>query len=104
MRAPGTSSSRFGSGSKPRGRTSSRVAPLLALGLASLVAFAGCAAESAPPDDPAACALTTCGTACTNVQTDPANCGACGVSCGAGLVCNLGACSSSCAAGLAACG
>lgn len=45
-----------------------------------------------------------CGAACSNPQSDPYNCGACGNACGAGLVCSLGACSDSCAAGLTACG
>lgn len=45
-----------------------------------------------------------CGASCSNPQSDPYNCGACGTACGIGLVCSLGACSDSCAAGLTVCG
>lgn len=33
-----------------------------------------------------------CGNRCVNLQTDPANCGACGNACGAGQTCTAGAC------------
>jgi hypothetical protein len=33
-----------------------------------------------------------CGSACSNLQGDPANCGACGNVCAHGQVCDLGAC------------
>lgn len=39
----------------------------------------------------AVCTLTQCGDRCVDVQSDPANCGDCGVSCGTNA-CNSGAC------------
>lgn len=41
-----------------------------------------------------ACApgATRCGTACRNLQSDPANCGACGARCATGRTCVQGAC------------
>jgi hypothetical protein len=44
--------------------------------------------------------LTTCGGSCVNLQTDTANCGACGTVCGATRTCVAGACTGypSCAA------
>src|ERR1700677_1067978 len=41
-------------------------------------------------------AQTACGSDCTNLQVDPANCGACGNVCGAGVACVDGLCSTSC--------
>ncbi len=49
-----------------------------------------------------------CGTGsaavCTNVSTDPANCGSCGNACAAGQVCSGGTCQQTCAAGFTLCG
>jgi len=47
--------------------------------------------------------LTACNSTCTNVQSDPSNCGACGTVCAAGQVCNAGQCMGSFPNG-AACG
>lgn len=43
-----------------------------------------------------------CGSVCIDVTADPANCGACGRTCGASQACVAGACT--CAGGLTACG
>jgi hypothetical protein len=48
--------------------------------------------------------LQACGAACVNVQSDSANCGACGAACTAPAVCANGSCSGSCAAGSQKCG
>jgi hypothetical protein len=47
--------------------------------------------------------LTACSSTCTNLQSDPSNCGACGTVCLAGQVCNAGQCMGSFPNG-AACG
>ena len=69
--------------------------------------FAAC---SEPPSTPplvntgGTCGVsgqTACGTSCVNLQSDPANCGACGQSCGPGGVCSAGVCS--CQAGMTLC-
>ncbi len=47
--------------------------------------------------------MTMCGSACTNTQVDPANCGSCGHACAAGQTCSGGACTTpSCPPGMAA--
>lgn len=47
---------------------------------------------------------TVCGGACSNLQTDRDNCGACGNACGDGLVCSFGQCVEGCDNGLVRCG
>lgn len=47
---------------------------------------------------------TVCGGACSNLQSDRDNCGACGTACGDGLVCSFGACVEGCEGGLVSCG
>ena len=44
-----------------------------------------------------------CGANCTDVQTDRANCGACGVSCSSSQVCQMGQCTMRCYAGETRC-
>jgi hypothetical protein len=56
------------------------------------VADAGC-----PPG------TTPCGLLCVALANDPSNCGACGVVCGAGKVCNAGQCATSCGPSLTDC-
>jgi hypothetical protein len=68
--------------------------------LAFFLLVAGCAKET--PDCKGASRV--CGGACTNVQTDNANCGACGSACPAGNVCSGGTCGLTCQAGLVNCG
>jgi hypothetical protein len=107
MRALGTQASRLTEPGTADGRAIGRRFAVRAVAVtATLLAFAGCAAEP-PPDDPGTQCdgrRASCGETCVDVQADPLNCGACGVACGAGLVCSLGACSSACDAGLSACG
>ncbi len=50
------------------------------------------------------CPFTVCGTACTDTQLDPANCGACGKACEAGQVCTEGACATTCPTAQTLCG
>ncbi|MBI4701132.1 MAG: SBBP repeat-containing protein, partial [Deltaproteobacteria bacterium] len=45
-----------------------------------------------------------CGSKCVDLQTDPANCGGCGLVCGCSLPCSLGKCSLSCQGGTTKCG
>lgn len=52
-----------------------------------LAALAACGEDLTCRDDQIAC-----GDACTNVATDPANCGACGRACGPGQSCLAGSC------------
>lgn len=51
---------------------------------------------------PCAPGLASCNGVCTDTMTDFANCGACGMACGAGQTCTGGTCT--CAAGLTNCG
>ena len=63
--------------------------------LATSVAVAACGgATGGSSADGGACSegQMLCGTACTRVLVDPANCGACGVTCGDGKVCIGGTC------------
>ncbi len=57
-------------------------------------------------DVPVACPAqqTRCDGTCTNLQTDPSNCGACGASCGAPMVCVAGTCRIACPAPQTVCG
>mgnify|MGYP003349558263 CR=1 FL=1 len=47
--------------------------------------------------------LSNCSGTCRDLQTDLANCGACGTTCPSGQVCSRGACVTSCATGLTDC-
>lgn len=59
--------------------------------------------------DPTACAGTgmagtCCGTACTDLESDPAHCGRCDIACEPGTTCDRGTCSATSACGAAGCG
>jgi hypothetical protein len=74
----------------------------------SVLALIACGLLAACGDNNLAPACTspsmTCGSACVDVETDNANCGACGNQCGAGSVCNgAGVCALSCQTGLEVC-
>ena len=47
--------------------------------------------------------MNACGGSCVDTQTDPLNCGGCGIACDGGKFCNTGACSATCGA-LTTCG
>lgn len=83
-------------------------------------ADAGPPVEAAPPVDmgtpearviiietgtPCTSPFSACGPACTNLQTDPQNCGTCGTMCdqATAMVCSQGQCLLDCAPGLSSC-
>jgi hypothetical protein len=57
-------------------------------------------ASSATCDHP----RIVCGSTCTSTESDPFNCGRCGVECPPGVFCNMGMCEASCGGGLEPCG
>lgn len=71
---------------------------------ASGVAGGSAVGGSSSPGGTCAAPSTPCAGQCTDVSSDPANCGACGTVCSASQVCSQGVCGSSCAAGLTKCG
>ena len=52
---------------------------------------------------PCSASTTRCGASCVDLRSDPRNCGTCGVTCTAGLVCSAGTCAPSCPTGQMAC-
>ncbi|MEM1414757.1 MAG: MXAN_6577-like cysteine-rich protein, partial [Myxococcota bacterium] len=62
-----------------------------------LLALSGCGDEGCPTG------FESCDGLCTNTNANRLNCGACGVSCGAGEICNAGVCETSCPDGQEAC-
>ncbi len=63
--------------------------------------------DTAPVDTgPPPCPIyqTRCDGVCIPTSVDPANCGACGMRCATGEVCNGGVCGTTCPSGLTACG
>ncbi len=58
-----------------------------ALLLVALVALGGMGLGCGGKTQAGPCAATTCGSTCTDLKIDPANCGACGAACAAGQIC-----------------
>src|SRR5262245_27653151 len=55
-------------------------------------------------EPPGACpGATLCGDHCTNIASDPDNCGKCGNACAAGEVCSVGLCAVVCSGGSTQC-
>ncbi|CAN5464265.1 hypothetical protein BH09MYX1_BH09MYX1_54810 [soil metagenome] len=75
---------------------------------AALAAILGVACSSSPASPPVVTdcgsAATQCGSRCVNTQSDPANCGDCGVGCEPTEVCTKGTCAVACFGGATACG
>jgi hypothetical protein len=57
----------------------------------SMGVLVSCGGAGVPVNSDGGCAQL-CGSTCTNLATDPENCGACGHACGLGLACTNGAC------------
>jgi hypothetical protein len=83
-----------------RGR---RLSPAVVLSLL----VQGCLEDSgvADPSDGGYCPdpMVDCGPACSDLRTDPTNCGACGNACAPGDYCAAGECVDECTGGLSAC-
>ena len=66
-----------------------------------------CVANRCTPDPggPMTCAAgeIRCGAACVKLNSDPKNCGGCGIGCDANKVCNGGICTTSCTGDLSNC-
>ena len=65
------------------------------LSLILLVAIVGCGGDEPSSDDAELFCMpgwVDCGDGCTDLQTDLANCGACGLICPGGTVCENGVC------------
>ena len=60
-------------------------------------------ADAPASDAPCVAPSKTCGSKCTDVTKDPANCGACGKACAAGVVCVDGGCKASCGTDTVSC-
>jgi hypothetical protein len=73
--------------------------------LAVLLLSAGCVDSSAPePEVDCSAPEVACGVECADLLTDPANCGACGLTCGESGVCSEGECLAECPLGRTRCG
>src|SRR5690349_17701085 len=69
------------------------VAPPVDTGVAPIdTGVADAAVDSGPGGPCTRPGEVSCNGKCVNLRTDPANCGGCNNSCGAGTVCNVGSC------------
>lgn len=75
-----------------------------ALSLLSLLYLVGCGGSSSRSNPGCLGNSTACSGTCVDLQTDSANCGACGSACASGTGCSGGKCSLACATGEYACG
>lgn len=75
-------------------------------GATSTTGATGTTGTTATTGGAAACVAgqMMCAAGCTDVASDAANCGACGVPCAAPQVCSQGSCQASCSGGLTQCG
>ena len=84
---------------------------VLVFALLFTLGFVGCATSEStgggPPSSEGGNGCnggTLCGSTCTNLATDPANCGGCGLACLSGQLCSAGTCGGGCSAGTTQCG
>ena len=66
--------------------------PLLAIGCGGNVASDEPRGGDAGDETPAVCTTSMCGSSCVDTRSDASNCGACGVACAAGEICDGGTC------------
>jgi len=64
------------------------------LGAAGVGPATGCSEDQSVVGGSCAAGYAQCGNQCINLDSDPENCGACSISCAAGVVCAFGACAS----------
>lgn len=77
----------------------------VSIALAFLASCGGCdGGGEPPPPPPCAVGLADCSGTCADLNTDEANCGACGAPCTGEALCAGGVCEVTCAGGLVACG
>jgi len=72
-------------------------------GLSGTGGVAGTSGTAGVGGGAAECAATRCGASCSDLMTDPANCGGCGHTCVGTQICAAGLCQPSCSAGRVAC-
>jgi hypothetical protein len=88
-----------------RPRVQAALLALAAAATALAAVLGGCNGQTAPIDNGVTCIgyQTLCDSNCVDLQTDPNNCGSCGMSCDPSKVCTRGQCVDICAASQTAC-